>query len=143
MGAALPDGPPQEGNNMQVVHRSLRVRGGAAALVVASLVSIQPVAAFAADGKHVGLGAASAFCNLFYGPAKLLLMMVGSVTAGFGYAVTAGDIDVTRKILDSSVMGDYVIVPEHFTGQKPLDFIGHTTPPPADDWGTAPENSGF
>jgi hypothetical protein len=70
-------------------------------------------------------------------------MMVGSVTAGFGYAVTAGDIDVTRRILDSSVMGDYVIVPEHFTGKKPLDFIGRTTPPPADDWGTAPENSGF
>ena len=143
MGAALPDGPLQEGNNMQLVHRSLRVRGVAAALVVAGMVQVLPVAALAADGKHVGLGAASAFSNLFYAPAKLLLAMVGTVTAGFGYAVTAGDIDVTRKILDSSVMGDYVVVPEHFTGQKSLEFIGQTNPPPADDWGTAAENSGF
>jgi hypothetical protein len=143
MGAALPDGPLQEGNNMQLVHRSLRARGVVAALVVAGLVSIQPAAARAADGKHVGLGAASAFTNVFYGPAKLFLMCIGTVTAGFGYAVTAGDIDVARKILDSSVMGDYVVVPEHFTGQKPLEFIGQTTPPPADDWGTPPESSGF
>lgn len=128
---------------MQLVHRSLRARGVVAAFVVAGLISIQPGAALAADGKHVGLGAASAVSSLLYSPAKLFLMMFGTVTAGFGYAVTAGDIDVARKILDSSVMGDYVVVPEHFTGQKPLEFIGHTTPAPADDWGTPPENSGF
>jgi hypothetical protein len=129
---------------MELVHRALRVRGVAAALAVAGLLSLQPAAARAADGKHVGLGAASAFSNLLYGPAKLFVMCVGTVTAGFGYAVTAGDIDVARKILDSSVMGDYVLVPEHFTGQRPLEFIGRTTPAPADDWGAVPpEDSGF
>lgn len=128
---------------MKPVHRSIRVRGVVSALVIAGLVSIQPVAARAADGKHVGVGAACALSNVLYGPAKLLLMMVGSLTAGLGYAVTAGDIDVARKILDSSVMGDYVIEPAHITGQKPLEFIGQTTPPPADDWSTPPENSGF
>jgi hypothetical protein len=128
---------------MQLLHRSLRLRGAACALAVAGALSLQPAAAFAADGKHVGLGAASAFTNLFYGPAKLFVAMVGSVTAGFGYAVTAGDIDVARRILDSSVMGDYVVVPEHFTGEKRLEFIGDTTPAPADDWGTPPEDSGF
>jgi hypothetical protein len=129
---------------MQLLRRSLRVRGAAAALAVACALSLQPAAAHAADGKHVGLGAAAAFSNLFYGPAKLFLMTVGTVTAGFGYAVTAGDIDVARKILDSSVMGDYVLVPEHFTGDRRLMFIGDTTPAPADDWGTPPpEDAGF
>jgi hypothetical protein len=130
---------------MQLVHRLLRARGVVAAFVVAGLVSIQPAAAIAADGKHVGLGAASAVSNVFYGPAKLLLMCIGTVTAGFGYAVTAGDIDVARKILDSSVMGDYVIEPAHITGEKSLEFIGNTMPPAADDWGTPPaeSNSGF
>ena len=128
---------------MESVHRSLRVRGAVAALVVAGLVSIQPAVARAADAKHVGVGAACALSNVFYGPAKLLLMMVGSLTAGLGYAVTAGDIDVARKILDSSVMGDYVVEPAHITGKKTLEFIGQTMPPPADDWSTPPENSGF
>jgi hypothetical protein len=128
---------------MQLLHRSLRVRGAVFALAVACALSLQPAAANAADGKHVGLGAACAFSNLLYGPAKLFLMTVGTVTAGFGYAVTAGDIDVARRILDSSVMGDYVVVPEHLTGQRRLEFIGDTTPPPSDDWGTPPESSGF
>jgi hypothetical protein len=125
------------------LHRSLRLRGAACALAVAGALSLQPAAAFAVDGKHVGLGAASAFSNVFYGPAKLVLAMFGSITAGFGYAVTAGDIDVARTILDSSVMGDYVVLPEHFTGEKRLEFIGNPTPAPADDWGTPAENAGF
>lgn len=128
---------------MQLLHRSLRVRGAVSALLLVCALALQPAAALAADGKHVGLGAASAFSNLLYAPAKLFLAMFGSITAGFGYAVTAGDIDVARKILDSSVMGDYVVVPEHFTGQRRLEFIGNTTPAPADDWGTPPENAGF
>jgi hypothetical protein len=104
---------------------------------------IQPGAARAAEAKHVGVGMACAFGNLLYGPAKVLVAFVGTITSGLGYAVTAGDIDVARKILDSSVMGDYVLEPAHVTGQKPLQFIGDTTPAAADDWGTPPENSGF
>ena len=142
MGAAQPDGSPQRGITMKV-HRSHRLRGAASALLVACTLAMQPAAAFAADGKHVGLGAASAFSNLVYAPCKLLLAMIGSFTAGVGYAVTAGDIDVARKILDSSVMGDYVVVPEHFTGQRRLEFIGNPNPAPADDWSTPPENAGF
>ena len=129
---------------MQLVSRSLRVRGAVSAWVIAGLISMQPAVARAADAKHVGVGSVCALGNVLYGPAKLVLAMLGTLTAGLGYAVTAGDIDVARKILDSSVMGDYVIEPAHIMGQKPLEFIGNTTPPPADDWGGAPaSNSGF
>ena len=129
---------------MQSVQHSLRVRGALPALVIAGLISIQPAMARAADAKHVGVGSACAFSNLLYGPAKLVLVMLGTLTAGLGYAVTAGDTDVARKILDSSVMGDYVIEPAHIMGEKPLEFIGNPNPPPADDWGNAPAaNSGF
>jgi len=128
---------------MQTVLRSLRLRGVVSALVIAGLVSISPATARAADAKHVGVGVACAFGNLLYGPGKLILAMLGSLTAGLGYAVTAGDVDVARKILDSSVMGNYVIEPGHLTGEKKLEFIGNPNPPPADDWSTTPQNSGF
>lgn len=129
---------------MQSVQRSLRVRGALPALLIAGLISIQPAMARAADAKHVGVGSVCALGNVLYGPAKLVLVMLGTLTAGLGYAVTAGDIDVARKILDSSVMGDYVIEPAHIMGEKPLEFIGNPNPPPADDWGSAPAaNSGF
>ena len=143
MGAAQPDGPPQEGMTMRMVQRSLRARGAVSAFVIAGLISIQPGVAQAADAKHAGVGTVCALGNVLYGPTKLLLAMLGTLTAGLGYAVTAGDIDVARKILDSSVMGDYVIEPDHVMGKKPLEFIGNTTPAPADDWGTPAENSGF
>jgi hypothetical protein len=123
--------------------RSLRLRGVVSAFVIAGLVSISPVAARAADAKEVGVGAACAVGTLFYGPAKLVLALLGTLTAGLGYAVTGGDVDVARTILDSSVMGNYVIEPAHLTGEKKLVFIGDTTPKPADDWSSPPQNAGF
>jgi hypothetical protein len=123
--------------------RSLRLRGVVSAFVIASLVSISPAAARAADAKDIGLGAACAVSNVLYGPAKLMLALLGTLTAGLGYAVTAGDVDVARKILDSSVMGNYVIEPGHLTGEKKLAFIGDTTPQPTDDWSSPPQNAGF
>jgi hypothetical protein len=128
---------------MQMVLRSLRLRGAVSALVVAGLISISPAAARAADAKHVGVGTACAFGNLLYGPGKLILALLGTITAGLGYAVTAGDVDVARKILDSSVMGNYVIEPGHITGEKRLEFIGDPTPPPTDDWSAPAQGSGF
>jgi hypothetical protein len=128
---------------MHKVFRSLRLRGAVSACVIAGLVSIAPGAAQAADARHVGVGMACAFGNLLYGPSKVVLALLGTLTAGLGYAVTAGDIDVARKILDSSVMGNYVLEPEHIEGGKKLEFIGNPNPPPADDWSAPPQNSGF
>jgi hypothetical protein len=127
-----------------MVLRALRVRGVVSALVIAGLVSISPAPARAGDAKEVGVGAACALGNLVYGPAKIVFALLGSVTAGLGYAVTAGDVDVARTILHSSVMGNYVIEPGHLTGEKRLAFIGDTTPRAADDWSSASsQNSGF
>jgi hypothetical protein len=113
------------------------------AFVIAGLISISPASAKAVDAKDVGVGAACALSNLLYGPGKLVLALLGSITAGLGYAVTAGDVDVARKILDSSVKGDYVIEPAHITGDKKLAFIGDTTPEATDDWSSPPQVSGF
>jgi hypothetical protein len=40
-------------------------------------------------------------------------------------------------------MGDYVIQPDHLTGEKKLVFIGDATPQPTDDWSSPPQNAGF
>ncbi len=128
---------------MQFELRSLRTRGVVSAVVLAGVLTVAPATAQAADAEHIGVGAACALSNVFYGPAKLIVAVVGSITSGFAYAVTAGDIDVARTILDSSVMGDYLVEPAHIRGEKPLEFIGNATPPPADDWSAPPANSGF
>lgn len=129
---------------MNSVSRSPRRRSALYALALAGSLMMAPVSATAVDAKEAGLGAACALTNLVYGPVKLIYAMFGGITAGIGYAVTAGDVDVAKTILDTSVNGDYVIEPAHMRGEKTLQFVG--TPggiaPPQDDWSTA-DNSGF
>jgi hypothetical protein len=131
---------------MNTVSRSPRGRSAVYALALAASVMIAPVSASAVEAKEAGLGAACALTNLVYGPVKLIYALFGGITAGIGYAVTAGDVDVARTILDTSVNGDYVIEPAHLQGKKPLQFVGTpggVVPPPQDDWSTADTSSGF
>jgi hypothetical protein len=128
---------------MQSMLRSLRWRSLACALSIAALLAAAPGAARAADAKAFGVGAACAVSNVLYGPVKLIYALLGGLTAGVGYAVTAGDIDVARTILDTSVNGDYVIEPAHVRGEKPLQFIGSSSTAPPDDWSAPAHNSGF
>ena len=129
---------------MKIVSRSRGVRSALSAVALAGLLALAPASAGAADAKNFGVGAACALSNIVYGPVKLIYALLGGVTAGLGYALTAGDIDVTRTILDTSVNGDYVVEPAHLRGEKSLQFIGGSVAaaPPQDDWGNA-QNSGF
>jgi hypothetical protein len=130
---------------MNIVSRSRGVRSALTALGLAGMLALAPASAGAADAKNFGVGAACALGNVVYGPVKLIYALLGGFTAGLGYALTAGDLDVTRAILDTSVNGDYVIEPAHLRGEKPLQFIGSTVAaaPPQDDWGSAQNDSGF
>jgi hypothetical protein len=129
---------------MNIDSRSRGVRSALSAVALAGLLALAPASAGAADAKNFGVGAACALSNVVYGPVKLIYALLGGFTAGLGYALTAGDIEVTRTILDTSVNGDYVVEPAHLRGEKPLQFIGSTVAaaPPQDDWGSA-QNSGF
>lgn len=129
---------------MHTVSRWRGVRSALSALGLAGLLALAPASAGAADAKNFGVGAACALSNVVYGPVKLIYALLGGVTAGLGYALTAGDLDVTRTILDTSVNGDYVIEPAHLRGEKSLQFIGSSVAaaPPQDDWGGA-QSSGF
>jgi hypothetical protein len=129
---------------MKTASRSRGVRSALSSIALAGLLALAPASAGAADAKNFGVGAACALSNVIYGPVKLIYALLGGFTAGLGYALTAGDIDVTRTILDTSVNGDYVVEPAHLRGEKPLQFIGGTVAaaPPQDDWGSA-QNSGF
>lgn len=131
---------------MNTVSRSPRRRSALYALALAGSLMMAPVPASAVEAKEAGLGAACALTNLIYGPVKLIYALFGGITAGIGYAVTAGDVDVARTILDTSVNGDYIVEPAHLRGEKPLQFVGTPggiAPPPQDDWSTADTSSGF
>ena len=75
--------------------------------------------------ENGGLGAAAALCSLVYGPIKLTQAILGLVVGGLAYPLSGGDADVTMRVINTSVRGDYVITPSHLRGERPIEFFGH------------------
>jgi hypothetical protein len=48
----------------------------------------------------------------------------GSIVAGLAYVLSGGDKDVAKPIFDASVRGDYVVTPQHMSGERDLEFVG-------------------
>jgi hypothetical protein len=95
-------------------------------LVGALVVSIQPGPAFAAEDTRTaaGMGAASAFCSLIYGPVKIVYATLGMVVGGMAWALSGGDSAVMEAVVIPAVRGDYVVTPAILRGEQPLEFIG-------------------
>lgn len=93
-------------------------------LVVAASLPSSALAQHRRTGSHFGLGLATAVLNLGYGPVKVIYAAAGSAIGGLAWVFTGGNGEVSRPIIQTSVRGDYAIVPENLTGEKPLEFAG-------------------
>lgn len=101
-----------------------RLRRGLVVLGLAVVLGA-PVGAHAESaGREFGIGATCALGNLVYGPAKLLYASGGGLVAGMAYLFSGGDGEVAGPILDASVRGDYVLMPDHLRGARELEFVG-------------------
>lgn len=74
--------------------------------------------------EGIGLQAASVFTSVLYLPFKSMLAVAGGLAGGIAYAFSLGDMEVAEAVWGPSVYGTYLIVPEHFTGEKPVEFFG-------------------
>jgi hypothetical protein len=74
--------------------------------------------------KDAGLGAGAAVASLVYAPAKLCYAVGGMVIGGLAWAFSCGDQNVAKVVLTPSVLGDYVITPDHLRGEQPVEFFG-------------------
>ena len=87
--------------------------------------SAQPVLADTAEkATDAGLGIASFVSTLPYGAVKLAYAGLGAIVGGFTYLLTAGDLDSANIVWEKSLLGTYVITPDHLTGDKQVRFLG-------------------
>jgi hypothetical protein len=103
----------------------------AAALVFSGLMmAAGPACADDVDRakSDAGLGLATVVANIFYIPVKVAYAVVGGVTGGLAYAVTAGNQSVAERVWVSSVGGDYVLTGDMIAGQQKIQFSGATDP---------------
>ena len=111
------------------VRRRLRVVSLLALLAV-SVSGLAPGHALAQSrdersaGTEFGLGLGAFVCTVPWGLLKTGYALLGGLTGGLGFALTGGRSDISRAIWQASLRGDYVVTPEHLTGQRPLSFVG-------------------
>lgn len=94
-------------------------------------LALCPTTALAAEsniGEDLGLGVASALCSVLYAPVKIVYAAGGLLVGGMGWALSGGDGDVAKAIIDPAVRGDYVVTPAILKGERPLEIYGN--PPP-------------
>ena len=73
-------------------------------------------------GAFAGVGAM--LCTLVYSPAKITYAATGAVVGGLAWLWSFGSPRVTRPVFRAALGGDYVVVPEHLSGERKLEFIG-------------------
>ena len=59
-----------------------------------------------------------------YGSAKMIYSIGGGLVGGFAWAVTGGNMAVAKSVWVPSMTGDYIVQPQHLTGEKHLYFVG-------------------
>lgn len=79
--------------------------------------------------EAAGLQAACWALTVPYGAAKMAYAIGGGIVGGFAWAITGGNMEVAKSIWIPSMTGDYIVQPQHLTGQKHLYFVG--VPPEA------------
>jgi hypothetical protein len=48
----------------------------------------------------------------------------GGIVGGFAWAITGGNMEVAKSIWIPSMIGDYIVQPQHLTGERRLHFVG-------------------
>ena len=112
--------------------KRMRALAAAAVLVATTLVLAGAAPAHADDIKRAksdaGLGLATVVANVFYIPVKVGYAVVGGVTGGLAYALTAGNKTPAQRVWVSSMGGDYVLTSDMVAGQQKIHFSGTTDP---------------
>ena len=83
-----------------------------------------PQATESTTAQDVGYGVGSFLLSLFYTPLKVTYATFGTVVGGLAFVATAGNTDMTKRIVLPAVRGDYVVTPSHLKEGKAPVFVG-------------------
>jgi hypothetical protein len=77
--------------------------------------------------EAAGLQAACWALTVPYGAAKMAYAIGGGMVGGLAWAITGGNMEVAQSIWIPSMTGDYLVQPQHLTGEKHLYFVGRSS----------------
>ena len=100
------------------------LRALAVCLLLALALPAQAEAKERSAPTHFALGATSVVSTFIYGTVKVGYAVLGTMIGGLAYVTTGGRRDVARAIIQPAIRGDYIVSPEHLTGERALVFAG-------------------
>jgi hypothetical protein len=116
-------------------------KAAAACALAATLGAAAP--AQAGYLEDAGWGSLSALANLLYIPAKLTYAVLGGVTGGLAYGLTAGDLDTAQNVWTTSMGGTYVLTPRNLRGEDPIAYAYYPTPAPVAATAAVQDDAGW
>lgn len=84
-----------------------------------------------ASPESAGRQAACWALTVPYGAAKMVYAIGGGIVGGLAWTVTGGNMRVAKSIWIPSMTGDYIVQPQHLTGERHLYFVGVPDGPPS------------
>ncbi|HWF59816.1 MAG TPA: hypothetical protein VN666_05840 [Nitrospira sp.] len=80
--------------------------------------------------EAAGIQAACWALTIPYGAAKMAYAIGGGIVGSLAWAITGGNMEVAKSIWIPSMTGDYIVQPQHLTGEKHLYFVGASSEAP-------------
>ena len=73
-------------------------------------------------------GTSSGILTLVYTPVKLAYAAASIPVGGLVYVWTAGNSEVTSRVIRNGTRGTFVLTPDHLRGDKDINFMGSEEP---------------
>lgn len=97
-------------------------------LALVLFISLGATSAFASsahsNGVNVLLNVTSWVITVPYGATKVAYAGLGTVVGALGYILTLGSDEPAYSVWRASLLGTYVLTPDHLTGDEPIRFVG-------------------
>ena len=104
--------------------QSVRAHGGEDISEMGPSHAITPSPSHLSNPEAAGLQAACWALTIPYGAVKMAYAIGGGIVGGLAWAMTGGDMEVAKSVWIPSMTGDYIVQPQHLTGEKHLYFVG-------------------
>jgi hypothetical protein len=93
-------------------------------VLAATIAAVPSVSRADSQGNEVAFSLASAFCNIFYTPAKVLVAAVGLPVGALAGFATGGDTRAAYAIWVPTAGGSYFLTADMMNGKQPVEFFG-------------------
>lgn len=106
------------------------LKGAALMIIIVAVIMALPGSAVAdetsgsAGEEGTGIKVASWAATVPYCLGKSTFAALGGIVGGFAFVLSGGNVQTAKAVWTTSILGTYIIRPEHLRGQEPVHFLG-------------------